>query len=191
MSHPQTFHGVIGSILKDTVDLEGSQINFSQPRIKGIGRYFRAKGIEEDFPVLLDLDLGVDLSILGHPRAFFGLRYVLAEVVYNSIKAYRDSEKNTDVSRNREIRVLAYETRNDYRIEIQDRAGGVPESILKTGLPGERTIRRTRERKTGGGIGFETMGKMLKEFNGYYEVDHIKEDEKVVGTNVTIVITKL
>jgi len=189
MGYPQTFHGVIGSILKDAVGWEGDSIDFSQPKIRGIGRYFRANEMEE-FPVLFDLDLGVDLSVLGNSKAFTGLNYVLNEAVYNSIKAYRDSERNTGVQRIGGVRVLAYETHNDYKIEIQDRAGGVSKSILITGLPGEQTIRRTRERKTGGGIGFQTIGRILKQFNGSYEVSHIKDDEKVVGTIVTITITK-
>ena len=189
MDYPQTFHGVIGSILKDAVDFEGNPIDFSQQRIRGVGRYFKADEREE-FPVLFDLDLDVDLSVLKNAKAFSGLQYVFAEVVYNSIKAYRDSEKNTGALRNGGVKILAYETSNDYRIEIEDRAGGVSKNVLTTGLPGEQTIRRTRERGTGGGIGFQTMKTILENFGAQYIISHVKEGEGVVGTNVTIIIDK-
>ncbi len=189
MVHPQTFHGVIGSILKDVVDWEGNPLDFSQPTLRGIGRYHRANE-REQYPVLFDLDLGVDLSVIKNPAAFTGLQYVLAEAVYNSIKAYRDSEKNTGVLREGGVRILAYETSNDYRIEIQDRAGGVSKTTAATGMPGEQTIRRTREKKTGGGLGFQGMRTMLPKLGGRYEVSHIKEDEQIIGTNLTIVIAK-
>ncbi len=192
MGYPSTLNSAIGTILKDTTDWEGNAVDFSKPRSNGIGRYFRSKGVEDDFPVCFDLGLNVSLEgVNPNPERFFsGIQYVLCEAVYNSIKAYRDSEKNTGFLRSGGVMLRGYQTESDYVIEISDRAGGVSKNVLATGLPGEQTIRRTRERKTGSGIGFQTMGRILSQFGGSYAVNHIKECEEVVGTEIKIIIPK-
>ncbi|MFA6196141.1 MAG: HAMP domain-containing sensor histidine kinase [Sulfurimonas sp.] len=113
--------------------------------------------ISQNINLILNID--TNIKIYGNKNE---LKHLFINLINNSIDAFNEKE-----IQKRNIYIKCYQQNNQIYIEIEDNAGGIPQSILNTLFDANVT---TKKKRKGTGIGLYMSAQIVKKNNGSISV---------------------
>jgi signal transduction histidine kinase len=130
---------------------------YIQEAIENIQILMKDELISQNINLILDIDKTV--NIYGNKNA---LKHIFINMINNSIDAFNEREL-----KKRNIYIRCYKKNSYTIIEVEDNAGGIPQTILNTIFEANVT---TKKKRSGTGIGLYISAQIVKKNSGFIKV---------------------